>query len=124
MRDHGIAPGRLFIWRRQLLAEAIATGVADDAFAPVTIANEPADVLFRDSDLQVTAARLGLGPAQLPLARCAAGKRRTMRALVSGRGVALRLRTQEAKKPRLGVLRSECDCLISILAGKFFSVGE
>jgi transposase len=40
-RDHGIAPGQLFIWRRQLLAEAIATGVADDAFVPVTIANEP-----------------------------------------------------------------------------------
>ncbi len=41
-RDHGIAPGQLFIWRRQLLAGAIASGVADDAFVPVTIANEPA----------------------------------------------------------------------------------
>src|SRR6516225_1243289 len=25
-RDHGIAPGQLFLWRRQLLAEAIANG--------------------------------------------------------------------------------------------------
>jgi transposase len=39
-RDHGIAPGQLFIWRRQLLAEAIANGAATDAFVPVTIANE------------------------------------------------------------------------------------
>ena len=41
-RDHGIAPGQLFIWRRQLLAEAIANGAAADAFVPVTIANAPA----------------------------------------------------------------------------------
>jgi transposase len=41
-RDHGIARGQLFVWRRQLLAEAIATSVADNAFVPVTIANEPA----------------------------------------------------------------------------------
>src|SRR6266446_3221396 len=26
-RDHGIAPGQLFIWRRQLLSEAIANGI-------------------------------------------------------------------------------------------------
>jgi transposase len=41
-RDHGIAPGQLFLWRRQLLAEAIANGAAADAFVPVTIATEPA----------------------------------------------------------------------------------
>jgi transposase len=38
-RDHGIAPGQLFIWRRQLLSEAIASGVVDDGFAAVEIAN-------------------------------------------------------------------------------------
>src|SRR5262249_11710790 len=32
-RDHGIAPGQLFIWRRQLLAEAIANGAAADGFS-------------------------------------------------------------------------------------------
>jgi transposase len=41
-RDHGIAPGQLFTWRRQLLAEAIAHGAAADGFVPVTIASEPA----------------------------------------------------------------------------------
>jgi transposase len=38
-RDHGIAPGQLFIWRRQLLSEAIASGVGGDGFAAVEIAN-------------------------------------------------------------------------------------
>ena len=38
-RDHGIAPGQLFIWRRQLLPDAIASGVVDDGFAAVEIAN-------------------------------------------------------------------------------------
>lgn len=41
-RDHGIAPGQLFLWRRQLLAEAVANGAAVDGFVPVTIASEPA----------------------------------------------------------------------------------
>jgi transposase len=41
-REHGIAPGQLFLWRRQLLSEAIASGVAGDGFLPVTIASEPA----------------------------------------------------------------------------------
>jgi transposase len=40
-RDHGIVPGQLFTWRRQLLAEAIAHGAMGDGFVPVTIANEP-----------------------------------------------------------------------------------
>jgi transposase len=39
-RDHGVAPGQLFIWRRQLLAEAIAIGVGVDGFVPVQIASE------------------------------------------------------------------------------------
>jgi Transposase len=38
-RDHGIAPGQLFIWRRQLLSEAIASGVVGDGFAAVEIAS-------------------------------------------------------------------------------------
>ena len=38
-RDHGIATGQLFIWRRQLLSEAIANGVVGDGFAAVEIAN-------------------------------------------------------------------------------------
>jgi transposase-like protein len=38
-RDHGIAPGQLFIWRRQLLSEGIAKGVVGDGFAAVEIAN-------------------------------------------------------------------------------------
>jgi transposase len=38
-RDHGIAAGQLFIWRRQLLSEAIANGVVGDGFAAVEIAN-------------------------------------------------------------------------------------
>jgi transposase len=41
-RDHGIAPGQLFIWRRQLLAEAIASGMSGDGFVPVAVAPEPA----------------------------------------------------------------------------------
>ena len=40
-RDHGIAPGQLFIWRRQFLSEAIASGIGGDGFVPVAIANEP-----------------------------------------------------------------------------------
>ena len=41
-RAHGIAPGQLFTWRRQLLSEALAGGVAGDGFVPVAIANEAA----------------------------------------------------------------------------------
>ena len=41
-RDHGIAPGQLFLWRRQLLAEAIVESAACDTFVPVTIASEAA----------------------------------------------------------------------------------
>ena len=41
-RDHGIAPGQLFSWRRQLLAEAIASGMNGDGFVPVAIAQQPA----------------------------------------------------------------------------------
>jgi transposase len=37
-RAHGIAPGQLFTWRRQLLAEAIANGGGVDDFVPVEIA--------------------------------------------------------------------------------------
>ena len=41
-REHGIAPGQLFTWRRQLLSEAIASGVAGDGFVPVEIVSERA----------------------------------------------------------------------------------
>jgi transposase len=44
-RDHGIAPGQLFIWRRQLLSEAIASGVGSDGFMPVAIQQESAAAL-------------------------------------------------------------------------------
>jgi transposase len=40
-RDHEIAPGQLFTWRRQLLAEAIASGAGGDGFVPVAIAAGP-----------------------------------------------------------------------------------
>jgi transposase len=36
-RDHGILPSQLFTWRRQLLSEAIASGIAGDGFVPVAI---------------------------------------------------------------------------------------
>src|SRR5258708_25497149 len=38
-RDHGIAPGQLFIWRRQFLSEVIASGVGSDGFVSVEVAN-------------------------------------------------------------------------------------
>ena len=41
-RDHGIAPGQLFLWRRQLLAEAVVNDAAASAFVPVTIGHAPA----------------------------------------------------------------------------------
>lgn len=41
-REHGIAAGQLFTWRRQLLSEVIASGVAGDGFVPVAIAHEAA----------------------------------------------------------------------------------
>ena len=41
-RDHGIAPGQLFTWRRQLLSEALAGSVEGDGFVPVAIATEAA----------------------------------------------------------------------------------
>jgi transposase len=40
-RDHGIAPGQLFTWRRELLSEALAGAVVGDRFVPVAVANEP-----------------------------------------------------------------------------------
>jgi transposase len=41
-RDHGVAPGQLFTWRRQLLSGAVAGGIMGDGFVPVAIANEAA----------------------------------------------------------------------------------
>ena len=47
--EHGIAPGQLFIWRCQLLAEAIAHDVGSDGFVPVEIANERSAAALRRS---------------------------------------------------------------------------
>jgi transposase len=42
-RAHGIAPGQLFTWRRELLSEAVAgSGGTVDGFVPVAIAGERA----------------------------------------------------------------------------------
>jgi transposase len=41
-RAHGIAPGQLFTWRRQLLAAAIEGCEGDSGFVPVRIATAPA----------------------------------------------------------------------------------
>jgi transposase len=41
-REHGIAPGQLFTWRRQLLSEALASGIAGDDFVPVQIVRSAA----------------------------------------------------------------------------------
>ena len=41
-RAHGIAPGQLFTWRRQLLAAALADGVGECGFVPVRIAEAAA----------------------------------------------------------------------------------
>ena len=41
-RVHGIAPGQLFTWRRQLLSEVIASAGTGDGFVPVEIASERA----------------------------------------------------------------------------------
>jgi transposase len=41
-RTHGIAPGQLFTWRRQLLAAAIGSQGGDCGFVPVRIASQPA----------------------------------------------------------------------------------
>src|SRR5262249_61565148 len=38
-RDHGIAPGQLFLWRRQVLWEAIAIGVVGDGVAAGEVSN-------------------------------------------------------------------------------------
>ena len=40
-RSHGIAPGQLFTWRRQLLAAAIGERQVESGFVPVRIATDP-----------------------------------------------------------------------------------
>lgn len=40
-RENGIAPGQLFTWRRQFLAEATGVDAEDDGFVPVRIAGSP-----------------------------------------------------------------------------------
>ena len=41
-RAHGIAPGQLFTWRRQLLAAAIGTCEAESGFVPVRVTADAA----------------------------------------------------------------------------------
>jgi transposase len=41
-RAHGIAPGQLFSWRRQLLAAAIESRGSDCGFVPVIVASQAA----------------------------------------------------------------------------------
>jgi transposase len=40
-RAHGIAPGQLFTWRRQLLASAIERHEVESGFVPVRITSQP-----------------------------------------------------------------------------------
>ena len=40
-RENGIAPGQLFTWRRQFLAEATGVAIQDGGFVPVQVAGAP-----------------------------------------------------------------------------------
>lgn len=40
-RAHGIAPGQLFSWRRQLLAAAVGEREGESCFVPVRMASDP-----------------------------------------------------------------------------------
>ena len=53
-RANGIAPGQLFTWRRQFLAEATGVDAEDDGFVPVRISGSPP-----------TAAGLGYSPTSV-----------------------------------------------------------
>jgi transposase len=59
-RNHGIAAGQLFTWRRQLLAEAIANGVGGGRFVPVEIANESPAVTLPGSQAATHAIEIRL----------------------------------------------------------------
>ena len=43
-RAHGIAPGQLFTWRRQLQAAALADGTGEGGFVPVRVAEASASM--------------------------------------------------------------------------------
>ena len=45
-RAHGIAPGQLFTWRRQLLAATLGDGVGEGSFVPVRIAEAAASTPY------------------------------------------------------------------------------
>jgi transposase len=49
-RTHGIAPGQLFTWRRQLLAAAIGSQNSDCSFVPVRISQPTARASEADVD--------------------------------------------------------------------------
>jgi transposase len=61
-RDHGIAPGQLFIWRRQFLSQALASSAGEHGFVPVEIAHEASAVGAR------TAPKGGGWPIEIRLA--------------------------------------------------------
>src|SRR5258708_25224633 len=61
-RDHGIAPGQLFIWRRQFLSQALASSAGEHDFVPVEIAHEASAAGAR------TAPKAGGGPIEIRLA--------------------------------------------------------
>ena len=48
-RAHGIAPGQLFTWRRQLLAAVLAEGGGESGFVPVRIAESSAPTPCRSA---------------------------------------------------------------------------
>jgi transposase len=48
-REHGIAPGQLFTWRRELLSEVITGSVGGDGFVPVAITSERAATIAASS---------------------------------------------------------------------------
>ena len=48
-REHGIAPGQLFTWRRQLLSEVITGSLGGDGLVPVAITSERAATIAASS---------------------------------------------------------------------------
>jgi transposase len=57
-RAHGIAPGQLFTWRRQLLAAALADGAGEGGFVPVRVAEASASMPCSTAALPSSAARI------------------------------------------------------------------
>jgi len=60
-RAHGIAPGQLFTWRRQLLAAAIGDCAGENGFVPVRIAADAVAAASSTSVAQPIEIRLPSG---------------------------------------------------------------